>query len=233
AEREFADLAAFARNELGIADFSAWDLAYAAERLKARKFDFSEEDVKQYFPEGRVLAALFRVVDTIYRVSIVESHAATWHPSVRFYEIHDASDALLGQFYLDLHAREGKQSGAWMDDAINRRHAHDRLQHPVAYLTCNFSGPVEDRPAYLTHREVITLFHEFGHGLHQLLTRVDVAGISGIQGVEWDAVELPSQFMENYCWEWDVLPRMTAHIDPGEPLPRELFDRMLAARNFQ
>jgi oligopeptidase A len=151
---------------------------------------------------------------------------------VRFFEILDAGHGLVGQFYLDLYAREGKQSGAWMDDAINRRYAQDRLQHPVAYLTCNFSGPVNGGPAYFTHREVTTLFHEFGHGLHQLLTRVDVAGVSGLQGVEWDAVELPSQFMENYCWEWDVLSHMTAHSQTGARLPRELFERMHAARNF-
>jgi oligopeptidase A len=158
--------------------------------------------------------------------------AATWHPSVRFYEIFDSSDALVGQFYLDLYAREGKQSGAWMDDAINRRHAHGKLQHPVAYLTCNFAGKVGGNPARFTHREVTTLFHEFGHGLHQLLTRVDVAGVSGLQGVEWDAVELPSQFMENFCWEWDVLSHMSAHATTGAPLPRALFERMVAARNF-
>jgi len=179
-----------------------------------------------------VLAGLFRVVETIYGVRVRPASAVTWHPDVRFHEILDASGALVGQFYLDLYAREGKQSGAWMDDAINRRHAHDKLQHPVAYLTCNFAGPVGGRSAYFTHREITTLFHEFGHGLHQLLTRVDVAGISGLQGVEWDAVELPSQFMENYCWEWDVLAHMSAHADSGEPLPRALFDRMVAARNF-
>jgi oligopeptidase A len=232
AERDHAELVAYAQRALGIDDAQAWDLPYVAEKLKAQRFSFSEQEVKKYFPEDRVLAGLFRVVETIYGVIVKPATAQTWHPSVRFFEILDASGALVGQFYLDLYAREGKQSGAWMDDAINRRHAHDRLQHPVAYLTCNFSGPVGGRQAYFTHCEVTTLFHEFGHGLHQLLTRVDVAGVSGLQGVEWDAVELPSQFMENYCWEWDVLSHMTAHADTGAPLPRALFDRMLAARNF-
>ena len=232
AERDYAELVEFAARELRIDDVAAWDLPYVAERLKARRFSFSEQEVRQYFPEDRVLAGLFRVVETIYGITVRPGMATTWHPSVRFFEIVDAAGALVGQFYLDLYAREGKQSGAWMDDAINRRHAQDRLQHPVAYLTCNFSGPVAGGSAYFTHREVTTLFHEFGHGLHQLLTRVDVAGVSGLQGVEWDAVELPSQFMENFCWEWDVLSHMTAHATTGAPLPRELFDRMVSARNF-
>ncbi|MGE5171428.1 MAG: M3 family metallopeptidase [Rudaea sp.] len=230
--REYADLTAFARDALGIASLEIHDVPYVTERLKAQRFAFSEQEVRQYFPEDRVLAGLFGVVQAIYGIRVARASAPTWHPSVRFYEIRDASGALVGQFYLDLYARENKQSGAWMDDAINRRYAHDRLQHPVAFLTCNFAGPVEGGPAYFTHRDVTTLFHEFGHGLHQLLTRVDVAGVSGLQGVEWDAVELPSQFMENYCWEWDVLSGMTAHATTGAPLPRELFDRMLAARNF-
>ena len=233
AERDYRELVDFARDELGITDFAAWDAAYVSEKLKARRYAFSEQEVKQYFPEDRVLAGLFRVVETIYGVAITPRHAAVWHPTVRFFRIRDRAGDLVGEFYLDLYAREGKQSGAWMDDAINRRRADDRLQHPVAYLTCNFSSPGEGKPALLTHRDVITLFHEFGHGLHQLLTRVDVLGISGLQGVEWDAVELPSQFMENFCWEWDVLQDMTAHVDTGEPLPRTLYDRMLAARNFQ
>jgi oligopeptidase A len=232
AQRDYAELVDFARDRLGIDDVEAWDLQYAAEKLKAERFSFSEQEVRCYFPEERVLAGLFRVVETIYGVRVEPGTATAWHPSVRFFEIFDTHGALIGQFYLDLYAREGKQSGAWMDDAINRRHAHDRLQHPVAYLTCNFSGPVGNKPAYFTHAEVTTLFHEFGHGLHQLLTRIDVAGVSGLQGVEWDAVELPSQFMENFCWEWDVLSHMTAHVDTGAPLPRALFERMLSARNF-
>jgi oligopeptidase A len=232
AQREYDELCTFARDALGIDDCAAYDLPYAAEKLKARRFAYSEQEVKQYFPEDRVLAGLFHVVETIYGVTVRPADAPVWHPSVRFFDMYDPGAGLVGQFYLDLYARGAKQSGAWMDDAINRRHAHDRLQHPVAYLTCNFPAPVNGGPAYFTHDEVTTLFHEFGHGLHQLLTRVDVAGVSGLQGVEWDAVELPSQFMENYCWQWDVLSHMTAHAKTGAPLPRELFERMLAARNF-
>ena len=232
AAREYGELTDFARDVLGLRDFDASDVAYAAEKLKAHRFHYSEQEVKRYFPEDRAIAGLFHVVETIYGIRIRPGNAPAWHPSVRFFEIAGADGALIGQFYLDLHAREGKQSGAWMDDAINRRYAQDRLQHPVAYLTCNFGEPVDGRQAHLTHRELITLFHEFGHGLHQLLTRVDVAGVSGLQGVEWDAVELPSQLMENYCWEWQVISRMSAHAQTGAPMPRDLFDRMLAARNF-
>ena len=230
--RDYAELKAFAAAELGIADLQPWDRAYASEKLKSRKFAFSEQQVRRYFPEGKVLEGLFRVAETLYGISIRASEAATWHTDVRFFDVVDASGALIGQFYLDNYARPGKQGGAWQDDAINRRRAGAHVQHPVSYLTCNLSAPTGDEPATFTHDEVITLFHEFGHGLHHLLTRVEVAGVSGIQGVEWDAVELPSQFMENFCWEWDVLSKMTAHVDTGEPLPRELFDRMLAARNF-
>jgi oligopeptidase A len=233
AERDYAELTAFAKSDLGLTDFAPWDLAYATEKLKARRYAFSEQEVRQYFPEDRVLAGLFRVVHEIYGITIRDAKAATWHPSVRFYDLTDRDGALIGQFYLDLYARDHKQGGAWMDDAINRRRAGARLQHPVAYLTCNLSAPVEGRPATFTHDEVITIFHEFGHGLHQLLTQVDVPGVSGIQGVEWDAVELPSQIMENFCWEWIVLSQMTAHVDTGAALPRELFDKLLAAKNFQ
>ena len=233
AERDYREVEEYARTTLGLADFAPWDVAYASEKLKAARYAFSEQDVKQYFPEDRVLAGLFRVVETIYEVKIEPAQASTWHPTVRFFRIRDRAGELVGEFYLDLYAREGKQSGAWMDDAINRRRLDGRVQHPVAYLTCNFPGPVDGKPALLTHREVVTLFHEFGHGLHQLLTRVEILGVSGIQGVEWDAVELPSQFMENFTWEWDVLEHMTAHVDTGEPLPRALYDRMLAARNYQ
>ncbi|MDH5246244.1 MAG: M3 family metallopeptidase [Betaproteobacteria bacterium] len=237
AENDFAELQAFAREELGLPDFAPWDLAFATERLKAKRYAFSEQEVRQYFPEDQVLAGLFRVVEAIYGVRIAESRAPAWHPAVRFYEIRDAHEVLIGQFYFDLHAREGKQGGAWMDDAINRRRVGGAIQHPVAYLTCNLSPPLDGRPATFTHDEVITIFHEFGHGLHQLLTRVEVAGVSGIQGVEWDAVELPSQFMENFCWDFDVLVQMSRYVGEGprngETLPRALFDRMLAARNFQ
>jgi len=233
AERDYLELASFAREELGLADLEPWDLAYASEKLKAKRYAFSEQEIRQYFPEDRVLSGLFRVVETIYGIAIRESRATTWHESVRFFDITDLHGALLGQFYLDLYARANKQGGAWMDDAINRRRAGAHVQHPVAYLTCNLSSPVDGKPATFTHDEVITVFHEFGHGLHHLLTQVEVAGVSGIQGVEWDAVELPSQIMENFCWEWDVVAHMTAHVDTGAPLPRELFDKLLAAKNFQ
>jgi len=172
------------------------------------------------------------VAETLYQVKIVESKAPTWHKDVRFFEVRDASGAAIGQFYMDLYARETKRGGAWMDDAISRRRKRGQIQIPVAYLNCNFSRPVGSKPALFTHDEVLTLFHEFGHGLHHLLTRVEDLGVSGINGVEWDAVELPSQFMENFCWEWDVLREMTRHVDTGLPLPKKLFDRMLAAKNF-
>jgi oligopeptidase A len=233
AERDFAELSQFAREDLGLAELAPWDIPYASERLKASRYAYNEQDVRQYFPEDQVLAGLFRVVETIYGVTIREASAAVWHPTVRFFAIRDRNGALVGEFYFDLYARAGKQGGAWMDDAINRRRAHNVLQHPVAYMTCNLSAPVAGKPATFTHQEVITIFHEFGHGLHQLLTRVDVAGVSGIQGVEWDAVELPSQFMENFCWEWDVVRDMTRHVDTGARIPRELFERLLAAKNFQ
>ena len=233
AERDYAELTAFARDDLGISDAAPWDLAYAAEKLKAARYAFSEQEVRQYFPEAQVLNGLFRVVETIYGVKIKAASAPVWHPDVRFFDVRDARGNLVGQFYFDLYARSGKQSGAWMDDAINRRRLDGAIQHPVAYMTCNLSPSVGGRPATFTHREVITLFHEFGHGLHQLLTQVDVPGVSGIQGVEWDAVELPSQFMENFCWEWEVLEAMTAHVDTGAPLPRAVYDRMLAAKNFE
>ncbi|HVO90027.1 MAG TPA: M3 family metallopeptidase [Casimicrobiaceae bacterium] len=233
AQRDYAELETFAREALGIEIVEPWDLAYASEKLKHKRFDFSEQELRQYFSEERVLAGLFRVVESIYGLDIRPANAPTWHPTVRFYEIHNGNGALIGQFYMDLYAREGKQSGAWADDAVVRRRSAERLQLPVAYLTCNFSAPLPGKPALFTHRDVITLFHEFGHGLHHLLTQVDVAAVSGLHGVEWDAVELPSQFMENFTWEWDVLRNMTAHVATGEPLPRALFDRMIAARNFQ
>ena len=237
AERDFAELAAFAREELRLSDLAAWDLPYASEKLRQSRYSFSEQEVRQYFPEDRVLAGMFRVAETLFGVHIREGTAAAWHPSVRFFDVLDRAGALVGQFYLDLYARASKRGGAWMDNAINRRRHGTRVEHPVAYITCNFSAPVahngSKRPALFTHDEVQTLFHEFGHGLHLLLTRVDVPGVSGLEGVEWDAVELPSQFMENYCWERDVLEHMSAHIDTGEPLPPPLFEKMLAAKNFQ
>jgi len=172
-------------------------------------------------------------VETLYGLTIEPAEAPTWHPDVRFFSIRDRAGSLVGQFYVDLYARPSKRGGAWMDEAVTRRVRDGRVQAPVAYLNCNFSAPVAGKPAVFTHDEVNTLFHEFGHGLHHLLTRVDTLGVSGINGVEWDAVELPSQFMENFCWEWDVLRPMTAHVDTAAPLPRALFDKMLAAKNFQ
>ncbi|BAK78412.1 oligopeptidase A [Pseudogulbenkiania sp. NH8B] len=230
--RDRVELEAFAREQLGMETLEAWDLAYVAEKLRVARYAFSDQEVKQYFPEQRVLAGLFGVVDTLYGVTVRESQAPTWHKDVRFFDI-VKDGSVVGSFYFDLYAREGKRSGAWMDDARGRRVRHGALQTPVAYLTCNFSRPVGDKPALFTHDEVTTLFHEFGHGLHHMLTQVDELGVAGINGVEWDAVELPSQFMENFCWEWDVLQGMTAHVETGAPLPRELFDKMLAAKNFQ
>jgi oligopeptidase A len=233
AERDMVELRQFARDELGLPDLAAWDLPYVSEKLREARYSFSEQEVKQYLPEDRVLSGMFRVVETIFGVGIREAKAAAWHPTVRFFDVTDRAGGIIGQFYLDLYARPGKRGGAWMDDAINRRRHGAGILHPVAYLTCNFSAPVGAAPALFTHDEVTTLFHEFGHGLHHLLTRIDVPGVSGIEGVEWDAVELPSQFMENFCWEWDVLKHMTAHVETHAPLPRTLFDKMLAAKNFQ
>jgi oligopeptidase A len=237
AERDIAELSAFAREKLALADLSAWDIPYVSEQLRQSRYSFSEQELKQYFPEDRVLLGMFRVVEALFGVRIREGEAPTWHPDVRFFDVADRTGTLVGQFYLDLYARAGKRGGAWMDNAINRRRHGARVQHPVAYITCNFSAPVgrngNRRPALFTHDEVQTLFHEFGHGLHLLLTRIDVPGVSGLEGVEWDAVELPSQFMENFCWEWDVLAHMSEHADTGDPLPRTLFERMLTAKNFQ
>jgi oligopeptidase A len=232
AERDAQELREFARRELGIDKLEAWDLAFASEKLRAQRYAFSDNEVKRYFPEDAVIAGLFRLVETLYGVRIAPGTAPLWHPEVRFFDIRDASGALLGQFYADLYARETKRGGAWMDDAIGRRRTPRGVQTPVAYLNCNFSRPVGARPALFTHDEVITLFHEFGHCLHHLLTRGEDLGVSGINGVEWDAVELPSQFMENFCWEWDVLSHMTRNVDTGAALPRALFDKMLAAKNF-
>ena len=244
AERDLAELQAFAAEHLALPDLQAWDQAFAAEKLKEARYAFSEQAVKQYFTEPKVLEGLFHIIETLFDVRIRPDVAEVWHPSVRFYRIErastgqqstDAAPQLVGQFYLDPYARPGKRPGAWMDVVCSRWLRPDGLglQTPVAQLVCNFASPVGDKPALLTHDDVITLFHEFGHGLHHMLTQVDELAVAGISGVEWDAVELPSQFMENFCWEWAVLSRMTAHVDTGEALPRDLFDRMLSARNFQ
>ncbi|MBQ0961702.1 M3 family metallopeptidase [Ideonella sp. 4Y11] len=234
AERDMAELRAFAATQLGLDDLQSWDIAYASEKLKEARYAFSDQEVKAYFPLPKVLDGLFSIISSLFDVTITPAEARTWHPSVRFFRLERAG-ALVGEFYLDPYARPGKRPGAWMDDARERWLRPDGrgLQTPVAHLVCNFAAPVGDKPALLTHDDVTTLFHEFGHGLHHLLTRIEDMGVSGIAGVEWDAVELPSQFMENFCWEWDVLQRLTAHVDTGEPLPRALYDKMNAAKNFQ
>ena len=233
AQRDLAELKEFAFLQLGLDDLQPWDVAYASEKLRVARYAFSDQEVKQYFPEHQVLAGMFRVVETLYGLQITPDEAPRWQDDVRFFSIRNRSGALIGQFYLDLYARASKRGGAWMDDAITRRRKTTGVQIPVAYLNCNFSAPLSGRPALFTHDEVITLFHEFGHGLHHLLTQVEVLGVSGINGVEWDAVELPSQFMENFCWEWEVLRSMTRHVETGSGLPRELFEKMVAAKNFQ
>ena len=233
AARDIAELRAFARDEVGIADFQPWDAAYVSEKLLQKRYAFSEQEVKQYFTEPKVLGGLFNVIESLFKVKVKPDAAPAWHEDVRFYRLETPAGDLVGQFYLDLYARETKRGGAWMDEARSRRRTASGIQKPIAYLNCNFARPVGEKPATFTHDEVITLFHETGHGLHHLLTRGEELGVSGIHGVEWDAVELPSQFMENYCWEWDVLEGMTAHVDSGAPLPRALFDKMLAAKNFQ
>ncbi|MDA8256960.1 MAG: M3 family metallopeptidase [Betaproteobacteria bacterium] len=232
ATRDVAELREFARRELGMESLESWDLSWASEKLKQRRYSFSDDEVKQYFPEPKVLAGLFRVIESLFAVKLAPDTAPVWHPAVRFFRIERAGK-LIGQFYLDLYARETKRGGAWMDEAITRRRILGGVQTPVAYLNCNFPAPVGNKPATFSHDDVITLFHECGHGLHHLLTQVDELPVSGIHGVEWDAVELPSQFMENFCWEWDVLTGMTGHVDSGVPLPRMLYDKMIAAKNFQ
>ena len=236
AEQDIAALRAYARESLGLDTLEPWDVAYVSEKLLQARYAFSEQEVKQYFTEPRVLAGLFRVIESLYGVRIAPDSAPTWHEDVRFYRIETPSGDLVGQFYLDLYARDTKRGGAWMDEALTRRRVFKDgatgMQTPVAYLNCNFPRPVGGKDATFTHDDVTTLFHETGHGLHHLLTRAEELGVSGIHGVEWDAVELPSQFMENYCWEWPVVEGMSAHVDSGAPLPRTLFDKMLAARNF-
>ena len=244
AERDLAELRAFAADELGLADLQPWDLAYASEKLKESRYSFSEQEVRRYFTEPRVLEGLFRIVESLFDVTIRPDQAPVWNDSVRFYRIErsapggagDAAPQLVGRFYLDPYARAGKRPGAWMDAVCGRWARPDapgQVQTPVAQLVCNFPPPLGGQPALLTHDDVITLFHEFGHGLHHMLTAVDELAVAGISGVEWDAVELPSQFMENFCWEWEAISRLTAHVDNGEPLPRALFDKLIAARNFQ
>lgn len=230
--KDMDELKSFAKT-LKIEKLEAWDIAYVSEKLRQAKYSFSENEVKQYFPEHRVLKGLFKVVETIFKLKIIKSDAPTWHKDVSFYSIKNENDELVGQFYFDLYARNHKRGGAWMDEAISRYKNSLGSSHPVAFLTCNFSSPSDNKPALFSHDDVITLFHEFGHGLHHMLTKVDDYSISGIKGVEWDAVELPSQFMENFCWEWDVVKHMTEHVDNKNTLPKSLFDKMIEAKNFQ
>ncbi len=237
AEKDLAEVQAFARDNLGIADPQAWDLTYAGEKLREAKYAFSETEVKKYFPAGKVLAGLFAQVNRLYGVNFIEKTVPVWHPDVRYFEL-EKGGSIIGGVYMDLYAREGKRGGAWMNDYRGRRRfvSGSRIgqtQTPVAYLVCNFTPPVGGKESRLSHDEIITLFHETGHGLHHLLTQVDELGVSGINGVEWDAVELPSQFMENFTWEYDVLAEMSSHEDNGAVLPRGLFDKMVAAKNFQ
>jgi oligopeptidase A len=233
ARRDRTELEAFARAELGIDDLQPWDVAYASDKLKQARYSYSGQEVKRYFTEPRVLAGLFEVIESLYGAHVREDSAPAWHADVRFFRVEDREGRLLGQFYLDLYAREGKRGGAWMDDCRNRRVLAAGMQTPLVYLVCNFGKGGDGKPATFSHDEVTTLFHEMGHGLHQLLTAIGELPVAGINGVEWDAVELPSQFMENFCWEWARVQAMTAHVDTGAPLPRDLFDKMLAARNFQ
>ena len=233
AQTDLTELRGFAASELGLQELQSWDIAFASEKLKEARYSFSDQEVKRYFTEPAVLAGLFDIVQTVFEVSIKPDQAPVWHDSVRFYRV-ERQGQLLAQFYLDPYARSGKQPGAWMDDLRSRWVRPDgALQTPVATLVCNFTPPIGKEPALLTHDDVITLFHEFGHGLHLMLTRIDDLGVSGLSGVEWDAVELPSQFMENFCWEWEVLQRLSSHVDSGQPLPRDLFDKMVAAKNYQ
>ncbi|MER5117379.1 oligopeptidase A [Serratia marcescens] len=235
AEQELAQLRAFAKQHYGVDELEAWDITYYGEKQKQHLFSISDEQLRPYFPEQRVVEGLFEVVKRIYGITAKErKDVETWHPDVRFFELFDANGELRGSFYLDLYARENKRGGAWMDDCVGSlRKADGTLQKPVAYLTCNFNRPLGDQPALFTHNEVTTLFHEFGHGLHHMLTQIDTAGVSGINGVPWDAVELPSQFMENWCWEPEALAFISGHYQSGEPLPKEMLDKLLAAKNYQ
>ncbi len=234
ARKDLDNLKAFADEQYSIKDLQSWDLGYYSEKMRQHYYQLSQEEVKAYFPVTRVLPGLFTVVEKLYGLNITElSDFDSWHPDVRFFQIHDKDKQLRGQFYLDLYARAQKRGGAWMDDCVGRKKTNGSIQTPVAYLTCNFTPPTGNDPALLTHDEVTTLFHEFGHGLQHMLTKIDFLGVSGINGVEWDAVELPSQFMENWCGEKESLQLVSGHYQTGETLPDSLFGKMLAAKNFQ
>jgi oligopeptidase A len=234
ARQDLNEVRAFAAECLDLPAAETWDLAYASEKLRQHRFQLSEEEVRSYFPAQRVVDGLFALVGRLYGIAIEECVGVdVWHPDVKFYQIRDAEGELRGAFYLDLYARPKKRGGAWMDECVTRRRLAHGVQTPVAFLTCNFTPPTDGKPALLRHEEVLTLFHEFGHGLQHMLTKVDHLGVSGIHGVEWDAVELPSQFMENYCWEPEALTLVSGHVATGEPIPQSLLDKMIAARNFQ
>lgn len=233
AKVEVEEVKAFAREKLGIADPQSWDLTYASEKLREARYAYSDQEIKQYFTEPAVFSGLFGLVQKLFGIRIVPDTAPVWHPDVKFFRIENAKSEKVAQFYMDLYARANKRGGAWMDNDRVRRRVNDRVETPTAYLVCNFSKPVGNKPALLTHDDVLTLFHEFGHGLHHMLTRVEDAAASGINGVEWDAVECPSQFMENFAWDWTVVEKLTAHVETGKPLPRELYEKLLAAKNFQ
>ncbi|ANN66768.1 M3 family metallopeptidase [Bordetella bronchialis] len=233
AERDLAQLRDYAHRELGMDDLQPWDIPYASERMREARYAYSEDEIKQYFTEPRVLAGLFEVIETLFTVRLREFPVSAWHADVRGVRVERPDGELVGYLYLDLYARAGKQGGAWVDSERSRRLAAGTLHTPVAYLTCNFSRPNGGKAALLTHDDVITLFHETGHALHALLSEVDEPGAAAFASVEWDAIELPSQFMENFCWEWPVVQRLSAHVDTGEPLPRALYDKLKAARNFQ
>lgn len=234
-EREVEELRQFAKSEFGVEELNLWDIAYYSEKQKQHLFQISDEELRPYFPEAKAVSGLFEVLKRVFGMSVEERQGVdTWHESVRFFDIFDADNNLRGSFYLDLYAREHKRGGAWMDECrVRRINAQGELQSPVAYLTCNFNRPVGDKPALFTHDEVVTLFHEFGHGIHHMLTQVETGAVSGINGVPWDAVELPSQFLENWCWEEQALAFISGHFETGEPLPKEMLEKMLAAKNFQ
>ncbi|MER2498072.1 oligopeptidase A [Vibrio neptunius] len=234
-EREVEELRQFAKSEFGVEELNLWDIAYYSEKQKQHLFQISDEELRPYFPEQRAVSGLFEVLNRVFGMNVKQREGVdVWHESVRFFDIFDANDQLRGSFYLDLYAREHKRGGAWMDECrVRRINEKGELQSPVAYLTCNFNKPVGDKPALFTHNEVVTLFHEFGHGIHHMLTQVDTGSVSGINGVPWDAVELPSQFLENWCWEEEALAFISGHFETGEPLPKEMLDKMLAAKNFQ
>jgi oligopeptidase A len=235
AQRDLDEVLSFANDVHGVAQLEAWDISYYSEKLKQQKYAISDEILRPYFPESKVVSGLFATVEKLYGIQIEEQQGVdTWHPDVRFFNITDSHGEPRGSFYLDLYARAKKRGGAWMDECRVRRYRADgSLQLPVAYLTCNFNGPVGGKPALFTHDEVVTLFHEFGHGIHHMLTKIDVAGVSGINGVPWDAVELPSQFLENWCWQEEALALISGHYESGEPLPSDLLEKMLAARDYQ